>query len=554
MFDRFSHGKNIVLLFVLSYFLLLFGNNIISLTHPDEVFYIQTAKEMLAHNNWLTPLIFDQPQFEKPIFTYWLLMASIKFFGLTSFASRLTPAVFGIIGVLVTYWMAFMLFQSKRTAFLSAFILATSFIYVALSRAVLTDMVFSIWVVTALAFFYYGLTNEKKRDLSAILYFICIGFSVLTKGILGFIFPVGVVVVYLAYKKDFSYFKRLSVVWGILLALAIALPWHLLMLKWYGKDFINEYVYNVHWRRIIEAEHQKSDTWYFYLLTMFVGVFPWSLFLIPAGYFYFKFLKEGTPQKEKIIFLLSWIVVVYVTAQSAKSKLSSYIFPVFPAIAIFLGYHFHAILEGKQFAGQEKLFRVCAYVLSVFLLLASVAVAVVIQHYMGLIPDLTPIYVFSFLSLACGAMIFFATKRKKYFSTVMATACVMAATLTLLFLGKSDAEPWVSCKGISDVFKKVDQSDSVVLCSKFYVRGVRFYTDRKTAVIDINGKGFFSPHPIPFLNSDEKVSNFLASQPVTFCIVKKSNVKDLERITEGRYTITQLDEIGGKFLLKLEKI
>ena len=86
------------------------------------------------------------------------------------------------------------------------------------------------------------------------------------------------------------------------------------------------------------------------------------------------------------------------------------------------------------------------------------------------------------------------------------------------------------------------------------MRGVKYYTDRKTAVIDINGSGFFSPHPIPFLNSDKKVRDFLAQQPVTYCIVKKSNVRDLERIAQGQFHVNLLDEIGGKYLLKLEKI
>jgi len=39
-FDQRSHGVLLAILCVVSYFLLMFGNNIVSLTHPDEVFYI----------------------------------------------------------------------------------------------------------------------------------------------------------------------------------------------------------------------------------------------------------------------------------------------------------------------------------------------------------------------------------------------------------------------------------------------------------------------------------------------------------------------------------
>ena len=57
------------------------GLNAFPLSDPDEVFYAQTAREMLERHSVLTPLMFGQPQFEKPPLTYWCLMASFKVFG-----------------------------------------------------------------------------------------------------------------------------------------------------------------------------------------------------------------------------------------------------------------------------------------------------------------------------------------------------------------------------------------------------------------------------------------------------------------------------------------
>lgn len=82
-FENRSHWMLCFILLVCSYFLLMFGNGIVSLTHPDEVFYVETAKEMLAHNSWFTPIIFDNVQFEKPFVAYSLIALAIKFFGLT---------------------------------------------------------------------------------------------------------------------------------------------------------------------------------------------------------------------------------------------------------------------------------------------------------------------------------------------------------------------------------------------------------------------------------------------------------------------------------------
>lgn len=93
-FERNHHGIYIAVLLVLSYFLLMFGNGIISMTHPDEVFYIQSALEMIKYNSWLTPMIFDEVQFEKPFVCFALFAFIIKYFGLTPFNARFGPAFF----------------------------------------------------------------------------------------------------------------------------------------------------------------------------------------------------------------------------------------------------------------------------------------------------------------------------------------------------------------------------------------------------------------------------------------------------------------------------
>ena len=62
--------------------------NRLSLTDPDEVFYSQTAKEMMQQSSYVTPLIFGHPQYEKPPLFYWLLIAAFKMAGVTRAAAR----------------------------------------------------------------------------------------------------------------------------------------------------------------------------------------------------------------------------------------------------------------------------------------------------------------------------------------------------------------------------------------------------------------------------------------------------------------------------------
>lgn len=553
-FETLSHTKLIVILLLGAYFLLMMGNGIVSLTHPDEVFYVQSAKEMVQHNSWLTPLIFDQPQFEKPIFFYWLLAINIKLFGLSAFAARFWPAFFAILGVVVTYGIAWMLFERKRLAFLSAMVLGSSFIYLALARAVLTDMVFSIWVTMTIGLFYAAYKYPSWRDKGIILSLMACGFAVLTKGVLGVLFPSATAAMFLLYKKDFSFLRRKSVLIGFFFFLLIALPWHLLMYQWYGQGFIQEYVHNVHVRRLFDAEHARLDNWYFYLGLMFAGILPWSFFWPPAARLIWRQFKEKTPDRDKLFFLLAWIIGVYIFVQPAHSKLASYIFPVFPAIAIVIGYYLEQALKEAQQKGRAQALRMGGYIFFAFLLAAIIAGLIAANKYRDFFTHPAPIYLPMAILLLTAVVVFVFTRKGEYLKMLLAHTGVTAALLIMLLLAKPAAEPWVSCKDITDIFKKIDNSNSTVLASKFYVRGIRYYTDRPMAVMDINGKGFFSPHPIPFLNTDGKVLEFLAAQPVTYAILKDGNVHDLKRILQGHpYHLAELQGIGGKYIVRIEK-
>lgn len=552
-----SHRTNILLLVVISFFMLMFGNNILSLTHPDEVFYIQSAKEMVNNNSWLTPLIFDHVQFEKPILSYFLFAVVIKFFGLSPFVARFWPACFGMIGVLVIYWISFMLFKKKVQAFLSSVILSTSFIYIALSRAVLTDMIFSVFVAISIGFFYLATTGKEDRDFGIIWGFIFSGISILTKGLLGFCFPFATILIYVLLTKNLKVFKTKATLIGIFLMFLISVPWHLLMYFEHGKWFLEEYFGNVHFRRLLVAEHPKLDNWYFYLALMFAGVMPWSLFWVPSIVVIKETIIRNKEHKKQILFLLSWIIAIYVFVQPAHSKLASYIFPVFPAIAVILSYSIYSIINGQNVNNlMRKLFLIVPYIMSLILIVGSCVGWFFATKYLHIIGGLLPVYVGIFLLIILGLTMFFLNLYKKYDKIVFTFVGISIGLLIFLFFGRPYAEPWVSCIEVSQKLNQIDKSKSVVLASKFYVRGVRFYTDRKMAVIDINGDGFFSPHPIPFLNSDKKVLNFLSSQKTTFAVVKEGNVEDLKRILADneKFKIIEHFGRGGKFILEIVRL
>ena len=550
-----SHTRSLILLVLLGYFFLMVGNGSISLTHPDEVFYMQTAKEMQHRHTWFTPILFDEPQFEKPFLSYDFFRLARELFGDNDAGARFFPALFGIIGLLLVYAIAWMLFQSKRLAFLSGFILGTTFIYIALSRAVLTDMIFSVMILASVTGFCMAYVYPSRKTAGILLGFTFSALAVLIKGLLGFVFPVTTVLFFLVFKRDQTFVKTWAVPAGLLLFLALALPWHVVMYKLYGNNFLHEYFSNVHLRRLYTAEHERLNHWYFYPGLMFAGMLPWSLFWIPIFGQLYRMFHKKEKRRLNVEFLLAWIFAVLLYTQSATSKLASYIFPLYPAIAILFAQYIDEKWQQVEKGGKGLSFSRIGYIMILLLVVGSIAGIFVAQDHLSLLKSMKLIYITVAVAWVVALMLLYFNIVRQYVKMTFALGGISVVLLFLLYFAVPYIEPWVSCRQVTDLLKTVDQSDTPVLASKFYVRGVRYYTDRPVAVIDINGKGFWSPHPIPFLNRDDMVVNFFKSRPVTYAIVKEGDVMNIKRVLRRLpFKIKEQGEVGGKFILKVSRL
>ncbi len=545
--------KQVLLLIILSYFCFMFGNGLVSLTIPDEVFYTQTAKEMLKVHSWMTPYLFGQPQFEKPIFLYWLLKVAFMIFGSTSFAARFFPALFAMFGVLATYFLGLWGFKSEKKAFISALVLMTSGLYVGLGRTVFTDLIFSVFILLSLASFYWGYSFEKRKGPGILLFFVFSALAVLSKGPLGLAIPFLSVAIFLFIKKDIKFLLNRYLGWGVLIFSVIALPWYILMMKLYGNTFIHEFFYNDHFRRIIEAEHAMNDRWYFYLFSMVGCIFPWSIFLVISLVFLPKYLKQK--DNSFYTFLICLIAAVFVIFQSAHSKLVSYIFPLFPALALLTGGFITDCLAQKE--KSYLIFRpLLAYLFVILLIpIALIIISIWYGHYLtAYLSSGATVLIMAIIFIIFGfAMLFFILKRK-LLKSIYCLALFVPLMIYLLPLLRGDIEPYLSTKASCEFLLKNYQVDNLILSSKFFVRGVKYYTDKEVAVIDIPGTPFFSPHPILFLNSDDKVRDLLRKQKVTYCILRKNAVEDISRVVLDQFRYTVLKVIGNEYILKVETL
>ncbi|MDD5595283.1 MAG: glycosyltransferase family 39 protein [Candidatus Omnitrophica bacterium] len=538
-----------LILLVITYFFFIFGNSIVSLTNPDEVFYTLTAKEMVQHNTWMTPFLFGQPQFEKPIFLYWLLRAAFIIFGVTPFAARFFPAFFAILGVLAVYALSLLGFKNEKKAFISALVLASCGLYIGLARTVFTDMIFSIFILFSLLAFFWGYSTARHKNLSIIITFIASALAVLSKGPLGLLIPFAVIIVFLLIKKEVKYLFSKGTFWGFLLFLLIGIPWYILMIQKYGQGFTHEFFYNDHYRRLIEAEHLTNDTWYFYPMSMVGCLFPWSIFLLVALFYWFNDFKQN---KLKPIHLFSycWVVVTFLIFQPAHSKLISYIFPLFPALSMITGDFIYDIALKEN---KSKQFKIISLITWFILFCIPIGLLVAYSKFSNYLSSKMPVYGMVVIFLIwLGLLLNFILKRK-YFRMVYALSFLVPIFLAVIPFVKNDIEPYISSKAACEYLLKNYPVDNTILTSKFFLRGTRFFTDKEVAAFSPYGKNFFSPHPVRFLDTDEKVREFMDIQGVNFLVLNHNSVEDLERIAKMyNFKITLLKIVGDEFIMKAQ--
>lgn len=339
----YTNKKAMVLL--LAFFILyLFGNGSIAITDPVESNYTEAASEMLRAGDYISPRIYGNYWFDKPALFMWELILAFSLFGETDFAARFFPAVFGVLGLFLTYFFAKRLYDIK-TAVFSVIILGTSFLYWLVAKTVITDMTLFVFFDAVLVFFYLG-WKEKKASFY-FLSFLFSALAVLTKGPIGLLLPGLVLVVFLACKRDWQGFLSMPWLRGFLLFGLVVSLWYGPMYARHGDTFVELFlgVHNV--LRATVSEHPMWDVWWYYTAIFILGFFPWSLVA-------FKALFENLRAKGKRIFhglsdeeqfLLLWFFLIQIFYQNMATKYTTYTLPMLLPISILIARY----LSGSDF-------------------------------------------------------------------------------------------------------------------------------------------------------------------------------------------------------------
>ena len=318
-------------LFFLSAAVLLAANWLVPVTDPSESNYALTAREMLSSGDWMSPRIYGNFWYDKPIFFYWELLVSFSLFGFNEFAARFPAALFGTASVLFTFWFASRVYN-RTVGLRAALLLGSSLEFWYLSKTVITDAALFFFMSVTIAAFYLGYTENRKY------YWLCYLFAALaalTKGPIGLLLPGLACFLFLLSKKDLKEMLRVHLVSGLVLFALVAGSWYGYMYVHHGRDFILNF-FGVHnYLRATVAEHENHSVWYFYILIFFAGFFPWSAALpISLLAKWRKRLLSFAGMSDATRLLLIWAATVTLVFQMFATKYLTYTYPALFAVAI----------------------------------------------------------------------------------------------------------------------------------------------------------------------------------------------------------------------------
>ena len=165
-----------------------------AITDSDEAFYAESAREMVASGDWLTPYYNYEPRFQKPILYYWLTAVTYLVFGATEFAARFWAAMAGLGLVMVTAACG-RRWYDESTGLLAGAIVATNFGYFTIARMALPDLPLTFCITLAIwAALVSTLESERSPRKFVLLAALGLGLGFLMKGPVGLIIPLLVIV------------------------------------------------------------------------------------------------------------------------------------------------------------------------------------------------------------------------------------------------------------------------------------------------------------------------------------------------------------------------
>jgi len=300
----FSISTHIPVLFLLVFLSFFAHLGYTPLFDADEGVYSEVTREMVASQDFTSPLLNGTPFFHKPPLFYWAQAASIKTMGLNEFGLRLPSAIAALLWAASIFLFTRRSYDTKTAWHATLFMCATLMVTL-VGRAATPEGLFNLFLTLTLLNIHRFYHTGNKRHIYWSFMFAALG--VLTKGAIAIILPLAVSSIFFGIKrrwKDLLLLFRNPV--GLTVFGLIVIPWYVGEYMLHGEAFLSDLL-------MFPVSADSSYTfigsslpYYVYPALILIGLLPFSAMFIK---FIFQFRKQMSD--DLIKFLLIWFFIAF---------------------------------------------------------------------------------------------------------------------------------------------------------------------------------------------------------------------------------------------------
>ena len=337
------------LLILISLWLAIYAAGMFTPPLLDDVdtIHAEAAREMLLRHDWVTLYTNGLRYLEKAPLMYWSLAASYEIFGISDWSTRL-PLMLGFLAlVLATYRLGSYAF-GERGGFYSGLALVTSIGPYIFTRFLIPDVLVGLWLALSYYFFLRSLGEDPPTRLACWGFAAVCALNVLTKGLIGLVFPIGTIGVYLLLTRNLRHLARLRILSSTVVFFVLAAPWHILAairnpaqgqargFLWFY--FVNEHIMRFLNKRVPPGYDTVPLVLFWALLVLWL--IPWAVFLpqalrdVPLRWRQLTAPMDRRHRANLLFFLWALVILLFF---SFSTRQEYYTIPALPGIALLAG-------------------------------------------------------------------------------------------------------------------------------------------------------------------------------------------------------------------------
>jgi len=563
-----------------------------SLMDDVDAFQAQMAANMYHSGDWVTFRIDGIRYFDKAPLKYWLTVPLYAVFGVHDWVARIPTALSAIL--LVWAVMRFGRWAiSEKAGVYAGIVLSTCIGLFLFTRIIIPDVTLTLSIAVSLfAFSRCQEEDEPNPRKWAYVMSAALACGVLLKGLIGLALPVLAIFAYLLISRRcfrVETWKRLYPLTGLLLFLAIALPWHVLAtirnppyfdFTMHGgpgdyRGFFWFYFINEQVLRFLNLRYPRDyDTvprFLFWSLHM-IWLFPWSVYIPRVTRLSFRPVDRAG---RAALLALCWISSVLLFFSFSTTQ-EYYSLPLYPAAALLLG----AAMAFRSNSGRLETRIVAAIAAAAFTAIATILVLTkglptpgdissALSHNpgayklsMGHMLDLT-LSSFAYLRLplviagiACliGAIGAWQFRGERAFLAIAAMMVVFfhAARLALVVF-----DPYMSSRPLADALNRLPKGELIVEGDYNTVSSIFFYHEVNPLIL--NGRffvleyGSYAPDAPKAFIGDGDLKQLWAGSTRYYLVTKQRSEERIRSVAHG-LPLFEIFASGGKVILSNQPV